>query len=79
MKAVDLQDPTVRMTGTHWLQVTLCVNRNDAGAQQSAQGSSDGHGEAPSTSSTAGNSSVPGKATCRTGLLWGLPAGKDET
>ncbi|XP_027408140.1 DDB1- and CUL4-associated factor 4 isoform X1 [Bos indicus x Bos taurus] len=33
--------------------------RKDAGAQQSPQGSSDGHGEAPSTSSTAGSSSVP--------------------
>uniref|UniRef100_A0A8C6EF71 DDB1- and CUL4-associated factor 4 n=1 Tax=Moschus moschiferus TaxID=68415 RepID=A0A8C6EF71_MOSMO len=33
--------------------------RNDAGAQQSPQGSSDGHGEAPSTSSKAGSSSVP--------------------
>lgn len=68
-----------RMTGTHWLQVTLCVNRNDAGAQQSPQASSDGRGEAPSTSSPAGSSSVPGEAACRTGLLRGLPAGKDET
>ena len=68
-----------RMTWTHWLQVTLCVNRNDAGAQQSPQASGDGRGEAPSTSSQAGSSSVPGEAACRTGLLQGLPAGKDET
>uniref|UniRef100_A0A8C2R3N0 DDB1- and CUL4-associated factor 4 n=1 Tax=Capra hircus TaxID=9925 RepID=A0A8C2R3N0_CAPHI len=42
-----------------WFRRHGSNERNDAGAQQSAQGSSDGHGEAPSTSSTAGNSSVP--------------------
>uniref|UniRef100_A0AC11BFE7 Uncharacterized protein n=1 Tax=Ovis aries TaxID=9940 RepID=A0AC11BFE7_SHEEP len=42
-----------------WFRRHGSNERNDAGAQQSTQGSSDGHGEAPSTSSTAGNSSVP--------------------